>query len=244
MRVWSSLVARVTAFTIVVGMLLVLAAVFGIDLTARMYHQEANQRLHQDLARWLVKQYRFERDGHLDETGIAMVFGDAMRVNPSIEVYLIDTEGKIQAFNAPRGHVKLTQVDMEPIFRFLSATAPFPIVGSDPRNPGSRQVFSAAPVRVNGETIGYAYVVVGGELYKDWVSRLRVSRILQAAAVGAGIVILVAALSGFAGFWFFSRRITALASDMRKFSASGFTLLPSSRGARYAAHSVDEIDRL
>ena len=244
MRLWSSLVARVTAFTIVVGIVLALVAVFGIDLTARMYHQEANQRLHQDLAQWLVKQYRFERDGHLDETGIAMVFGDAMRVNPSIEVYLIDTAGKILAFNAPRGHVKLTQVDMEPIFRFLSATAAFPIIGSDPRNPGSRQVFSAAPVRVSGETIGYAYVVVGGELYQDWVSRLRVSRILRTAVVGAGTVILVGALSGFAGFWFFTRRITALASDMQSFSTSGFTQLPSPRAASHVAHSVDEIDRL
>jgi len=244
MRMFSSLVAQVAAFTIVIGIALAVAAIFGIDLTARMYHQEANQRLHQDLAQWLIKQYRFERDGHVDSTGIAAVFGDAMRINPSIEVYLIDTGGTILAFNAPRGHVKLASVDMEPIYRFLGATSALPILGSDPRNPKSRQVFSAAAIRAGQHTIGYAYVVVGGELYQDVVSRLRVSRILQTAAVGAGSVIFAGVLSGFAGFWFFSRRITALASDMQTFSRSGFTQFPPLRNPGRPAGSADEIDRL
>src|SRR5260221_3145569 len=195
MTIFSSLVARVTAFTILIGVVLAVAAIFGIDFTARMYHQEANQRLHRDLAQWLINQSRFERDGHIDATGIASVFGDAMRVNPSIEVYLVGTDGKILAFNAPRGRVKLTSVEVGPINRFISGTAALPILGSDPRNPGSMQVFSAAPIRAGGETVGYAYVVVGGELYQDLVSRLRVSRILRIAAVGAGAVILVGALS-------------------------------------------------
>ncbi len=244
MKMLSSLVAQVTAFTIVVGLLLIIGAILGIDLTARMYHQEANQRLHQELASWLVKQYHFEQDGHIDVTGIAQVFGDAMRVNPSIEVYLIDTDGTILAFNAPRGHVKLTRVELAPILRFLSASPEFPIFGSDPRNPRSRQVFSAAPIRAGSTIIGYTYVVVGGELYQDVISRLRVSGILQTAAVGAGVVIVAAALSGFAGFWFFSRRITALAGDMQIFSHSGFTKLPKSRTNAGFGSAADEIDRL
>lgn len=244
MKLLSSLVAQVTAFTVVVGVLLVISAVVGIDLTARMYHQEANQRLHQELAGWLVHQYHFEQDGHIDVTGISQVFGDAMRVNPSIEVYLIDTRGTILAFNAPRGHVKLTKVELAPILRFLSAVPALPIFGTDPRNPQSPQVFSAAPIRTASTTIGYTYVVVGGELYQDVVSRLRVSRILQTAAVGAGAVVFAAALSGFAGFWFFSRRITSLAADMRIFSRSGFTKLPDAPATDRDGNAVDEIDRL
>jgi two-component system, OmpR family, sensor kinase len=241
---FSSLVAKVTVFTIVIGVLLVAAAIIGIDATARMYHAEANQRLHQELAKWLVSQYHFEKDGHIDITGITQVFGDAMRVNPSIEVYIVDTRGTILAFNAPRGHVKLTQVELAPILRFLSVAPVLPIFGSDPRNPQSPQTFSAAPIRAGATTIGYTYVVVGGELYQDVLGRLRVSRILRTAAAGAGTVVFAAALSGFAGFWFFSRRIILLASDMQMFSRSSFTKLPQALTSDQTRHAKDEIDRL
>lgn len=244
MRLLSTLVARVTAFTIVGGILLLIAAIFGIDLTARMYHQEANQRLHQELAQWLVGHYHFERDGHLDVTGIDQVFGDAMRVNPSIEVYLVDPRGAIVAFNAPSGHVKLEAVKLAPILRFLAPAPILPIFGSDPRNPTSPQIFSAAPIRSGSTTVGYTYVVIGGELYQDLVSRLRVSRILQTAAVGAGAVIFVAVLSGFGGFWFISRRITKLTADMLTFIRSDFAKLPDSPRTGAAQNSGDEIDSL
>jgi len=243
-KLGSSLVAQVTAFTGLIGVVLVVAAIFGIDFTARMYHQEANQRLHSGLAGWLVNQYHFERDGHIDVTGITQVFGDAMRVNPSIEVYLLDTQGKILAFNAPRGHVKLAQVELAPILRFLNAAPMLPLFGTDPRNPRSPQVFSAAPIRAGATTIGYAYVVVGGELYQDAVSGLRFSRILQTAALGAAAVVFAAALSGFSGFWFISRRLTSLAADMRTFSRSGFAKIPGlpvAEGDRGAAGEINQL---
>jgi two-component system OmpR family sensor kinase len=244
MRLLASVAARVTVFTLAIGILLAVAAIFGIDFTARMYHQEANQRLHQDLAGWLVNQYHFQRDGHIDTTGIALAFGDAMRVNPSIEVYLVDTAGRILAFNAPQGRVKLDRIDMEPVFRFVESRKMLPIFGTDPRNPDARQVFSAAPIQAAKDTIGYTYVVVGGELYQDLVSRLRFSRILQTAAVGAGAVILAGAISGFAGFWFFTRRITGLTSDIERFSRSGFTVLPASLPIDRPVAAADELDRL
>jgi two-component system OmpR family sensor kinase len=244
MRLIGSVAARVTWFTLVLGILLAGAAIFGIDLTARMYHQEANQRLHRDLAQWLINQYHFERDGHIDTNGIPMVFGDAMSINPSIEVYLVDTAGKILAFNAPRGQVKLDRIAIEPILRFLNSEPQLPILGTDPRNPGSQQVFSAAPILAEKRIIGYAYVVVGGELYQGLVSRLRFSRILQAAAIGVAIVVLAGAISGFAGFWFFVRRIMRLSTDMEAFSRSGFMRLPAAPKVRLAARFDDELDRL
>ena len=244
MRLLANVAARVTVFTLGMGILLAVAAIYGIDFTARMYHQEANQRLHRDLASWLVNQYHFQRDGHIDTTGITLVFGDAMRVNPNIEVYLLDVGGRILAFNAPRGRVKLDHVDMGPVLRFVNVPPTLPIFGTDPRNPDARQVFSAAPIRAGNDTIGYAYVVVGGELYQDIVSRLRFSRILQAAAFGVGVVISVGAISGFVGFWFFTRRITGLASEMEGFSRSGFTRLPALDPPERSLAAADELDRL
>jgi two-component system, OmpR family, sensor kinase len=237
--------ARVAAFAVAVGLLLLLAAMFGIDMTARAYHQEANQRLHLDLALWLVDQYHFEKDGRIDSSQITPLFADAMRINPTIEVYLIDAGGHILAFNAPPGRVKLTRVDMLPIHRLLASERHLPILGTDPRNPAMRQVFSVAPIRSSGTTIGYAYVVVGGEEYQGWINRLRLSRNLRTAAVGAAVVIVCGLMAGLAGFWFFTRRITHLSAEMSQFRASGFAAPPEPVAARAeAGRGSDELDQL
>jgi two-component system, OmpR family, sensor kinase len=238
-----SLHARVAAWGIAAGLALLCAAIVGIDMTARAYHQEANQRLHLDLAKWLVSQYQFEKDGRIDSSRIARVFDDAMRINPTIEVYLIDPDGRIVAFSAPPGRVKVTRVDMTPVHRLLQSDRDLPILGTDPRNPSARQVFSVAPIESPGDSaIGYAYVVVGGEQYQGWINRLRVSRILQSAAAGAGVIILCGVLAGFAGFWFFTRRVIRLSGEMRQFRDSGFAALPPRIADN--ARDLDELDQL
>jgi signal transduction histidine kinase len=55
---------------------------------------------------------------------------------------------------------------------------------------------------------------------------------------------LAGAISGFAGFWFFVRRILRLSTDMEAFSRSGFTRLPAASKVDHAARFDDELDRL
>lgn len=213
----------------------------GIDIAARMYHQEANQRLHLELASWLVKQYRFERDGKVDSEGAATLFAEAMRVNPTIEIYLTDTAGRILAFNAPQGRVKSTRVDLSPIRALLSGTRGLPVLGTDPRNPAIPQVFSVAPIPSAAGIAGYVYVIVGGETYRGLLAQLRVSQVSRWLAIGVVMVVAMGLLGGLAAFWYLTRRIGELASDMNEFSRSGFTSLPQATPGRA---SIDELDRL
>jgi signal transduction histidine kinase len=217
------------------------SAALGIDLAARMYHQEANQRLHLELASWLVQQYHFERDGKIDRTGAAPLFGEAMRVNPTIEIYLIDTAGRILAFNAPEGQVKVASVDLAPVHALLGGTRALPILGTDPRNPAVRQVFSVAPIPTASGIAGYVYVIVGGQKYRGLLAQLRVSQVTRWLAIGVIAVLAVGLLGGLGAFWFLTRRIAALASDMSTFSANGFTSLPS---ATLDPVGIDDLDRL
>jgi signal transduction histidine kinase len=239
-----NLAFRVAVFALTICVLLTFATVFGIDLTARMYHQEANQRLNRDLADWLVHQYHFERNGQINTAGSAMAFSDAMRLNPSIEAYLVDPSGQILAYNAPDGSVKLDRVAIDPIKRFVNGSKTFPILGTDPRNPDMWQVFSAAPIRAGQNLIGYAYVVVGGEQYQDLLSRLRFTRILPVATIAACAVIVIGAGSGLAGFWFFTRRIIGLGADIDAFTRSGFSHIPPAEMKRRIRVSADELDQL
>jgi len=232
---------RVAHVVAIVCVVVLGSAALGIDFTARMYHQEANQRLHLGLASWLVKEYGFERNGRVDLEGAGALFAEAMRVNPTIEIYLIDPAGRILAFNAPVGRVKLTSVDLAPVRGLLSGTRALPILGTDPRNPTVRQVFSAAPIPGASGIAGYVYVIVGGETYRGLLAQLRVSQVTRWLAIGVLAVLAVGLLGGLAAFWFLTRRIAALTADMKAFSADGSTGLPAA-----SAHSagIDDLDRL
>src|SRR3546814_3522801 len=81
---------------------------------------------------------------------VRTLFDQLMAVNPAVEVYLLGNDGRIEADAAPAGHVKLDRVDLEPVRRFLAGDA-LPILGADPRNTGARKVFSAAPIRIDGQ---------------------------------------------------------------------------------------------
>jgi two-component system, OmpR family, sensor kinase len=241
----SSLPGRVAIVAMLIGGVLGAAAIFLIDMGAQLYHQEANQRLHRDLARWLIQQYGFVRDGRLESANLPEIFADAMRINPNIEIYLLDAQGKILAFNAPAGRVKLGHADLQPIKRFLSTDAQLPILGTDPRHPDGRQVFSAAPIRWGARDLGYLYVVVGGELYQAWVMRVRSSRILQGAAELAVAIALVAVLSGLCGFYFLTRRVFRIGRALQEFKQGGFTDAPQGLPPPKArALIIDEIDEL
>ena len=69
-----------------------------------------------------------------------------MVIHPSIELYLLDEQGGVLAYSAPEGVVKRTQVDLEPILKFLDGRARFPLKGDDPRDADGHKVFSAARI--------------------------------------------------------------------------------------------------
>ena len=68
-----------------------------------------------------------------------------MTINPSIEIYWLDTTGAILAYSAEPAVVKRDRVALEPIRAFL-AGAELPILGDDPRSHDARKSFSVTPI--------------------------------------------------------------------------------------------------
>ena len=66
---------------------------------------------------------------------VRSLFDKLMAVNPSVEVYLLNNDGKIVGNAAPPGHLKRERVELEPVSRLL-AGATLPVLGDDPRNIG------------------------------------------------------------------------------------------------------------
>jgi signal transduction histidine kinase len=206
-------------------------------LTTRLYIEEVNQKLNRTLAATLARQKPLMKNGQIDRSMLNQVFDALMAVNPDIEIYLLDPNGKILAFSAPPGRVKRGSVSLQPILEFIDAGR-LPIKGDDPRDPERRKIFSA--VQLPGG--GYLYVILGGESYDSVVQQLRGSYILQLSAVAAVAAVVFALVAALLLFNALTRRLRTLARSMDAFKRSDFSAemrLPEHRAA-----GGDEVDRL
>jgi len=208
-----------------------------------LYQQELNQQLNRTLAANLIEENKLHvEDGRFDPAALEPIFHTYMVINPAIEVYLLNADGRILAFSAPAEKVKRNHVDLAPIHAFLNAGHHLPIVGDDPRNTASRKVFSAAPIGSAARPQGYLYVVLAGEQLDSAASMLRDSYILRATLY----VVIGAALFGvLAGLWLLfriTRPLRRLDRAMSVFAANDFIGLPPL--AEFDTDSPDELGRL
>ncbi|MFT4758900.1 MAG: hypothetical protein ACI9LN_000863 [Saprospiraceae bacterium] len=87
--------------------LLVLLAILGFSYVwishyvAEDYVQEISQQLYGSIADSTIKVVKPLVDGKIDTTQIQDIMHFMMVINPSVEVYLLDTEGKIITYVAP-----------------------------------------------------------------------------------------------------------------------------------------------
>jgi two-component system, OmpR family, sensor kinase len=206
-------------------------------ITTRLYIDEINQKLNRPLAATLAREKPLMKNGRIDRAMLHQVFDALMAVNPDIEIYLLDAQGKILAFSAPPGRVKRSGISLEPIQRLISGGR-LPIRGDDPRDPSRQKIFSA--VQLPGG--GYLYVILGGEDYDSVVQQLRGSYILQLSAVAAAAAVLFALIAALLLFNALTRRLRTLATSVDSFKQSDFSdkvQLPKHR-----ASGGDEVDRL
>ena len=213
------------------------------SISTPLYQQEVNQKLHASLAKNLVKSYPLLQETNINHESLKIIFDDLMKVNPSIEVYLLDARGKVLAFSAPPGKVKQQFVDLSPIHSYMNKSATYPVKGDNPRSYQEKKVFSAAPVMHNSILEGYLYIVLGGDEYDSVVNMIQGSYILQLSGISIALVILVTLIAGIVIFNIITRRLRFLTNTMEAFKQSDFQnnlILPESFDGR----AGDEITHL
>lgn len=218
-----------------------LALVFLVRDTSALYQQEVAQKLNRSLAAHIVAEQALISDDEVDSEALEHLFHLLMVINPSIELYLLDREGRVLAFSAPEGKVRRARVDLRPVRRFLAGEARFPLAGDDPRDRGRRKVFSAARIPAEGPLQGYLYIILGSEKYDSIVQSLQGSYILRASSWVLAVAIGIALLLGLLVFSRLTRRLAGLSSAMQAYAADAASApLPCSDGPEQG----DEIDRL
>jgi signal transduction histidine kinase len=179
--------------------------------------EEVIQGLSRGLAAHIGQRTELMDAGGLRPDAVRRLFGQLMIVNPSVEVYLLDDQGRITGDDAPPGHIKRDRIDLAPLHRFL-AGAPLPILGDDPRSVAARKVFSAAPLSgVDGRTVGYIYVILLGETRDALTARAAAKAVLRNTLRTMGLVAVLGLAAGLIAFRSITRPLRRLAGDLSGF---------------------------
>jgi signal transduction histidine kinase len=211
--------------------------------STRVYQQEMIQRLHHSLAANLAIQPIPVEPEELDPSMLAQWFHIFTVANPSIELYLLDREGRIVGHASEPDEIERTQVSLEPIQSFLAGTETLPILGDDPRGAERRKVFSVAAILVGGELKGYLYAILGGEYYASVMQLLQRSQVLRLSVALVAICSLLGLGAGMLAFRLLTSRLRRLSTAMAEFEETGHAprLGQRARNGRFAG---DELDRL
>jgi signal transduction histidine kinase len=192
---------------------------------------EAGQRMNLGLARYVVDHQPpglLGADGRPDAARMKAISLHVMMINPAVEVYLLDANGRVVAHALeglqgpdPAGR----QVDMEPMRRLLSATDDasvlLPVLGTDPRVPGRLNTFTVAPVAEPGGGMGYVYIVLNGRMAQGVSASLANSGALRAMAGGAGLATLLAAVVLWIAWRHLTRPLRRLTDELKAFRGEG-----------------------
>lgn len=200
-------------------LLLVCCGLAGwLQIRASAEHEQYTiQRMSKGLAQH-ISSHSVLMDPHgIDRQNLGKLFDMLMVVNPAIEVYLLDAQGRILAHQAPEGHVKLQRVDLRPIQQFVRGQSGL-ILGDDPRQPEHRNVFSAAPVQVGSVVTGYIYVILQGESHLDAAHTEGLDPAIRAALYVLGAVAILSLVVGWLSFGWFTKPLRELTASVQQWS--------------------------
>lgn len=204
------------------------------DYYANTLFLETNQRLHYNLADHLVEE-KFKNESPFLENGepnsdlFGNIMHEMMAVNRNIEVYLLDTLGLVQycvvleKFEYQKNTIK---VDLEPINEFIGqkdqTSGNFKIIkGDDPRDPGTRKIFSATRFEKDGRE-GFIYIVLTGKNVAATQANLQADYFLKAGGRALLLTLGAALILGALLIWYLTRNIRTILNGMEAFRQGNY----------------------
>jgi signal transduction histidine kinase len=130
------------------------------------YYQSSTQILNKEVAAHIAKFSSPYGPGGIDKRKADSVFYNAMIISPNVEVYFLDTTGKVLYYHAADSLIKVRQVPLENVRQYLK-TPTTQITDVDPKDPDHPKIFSAAEVWNGKQMIGYIYVILVSKEYRN-----------------------------------------------------------------------------
>jgi len=234
-----SLFAKLSLALVAIVVLMGTLFFFVDRVNTRVYYEELTQKLNAPIAMYVTQQQQLINDGVADINALSELANHAMIINPSAEIYLLSTDGRVLGHGLPPETVLTQAVDLGPIYKLLNGQSPMPIRGDDPRG-SSQKVFSAFEVRQDERLEGYLYVILGGQTYEALANDIGSSYAGSSGRYAAAAIVLLTAIIGLLVFNLLTRRLKHLNAEVRRIGKSGFTETP----ALPKSGDGDEIDQL
>ena len=216
------------------------------QFTTRLYYEEITQRLNASIAMYVTGEMQLIEDGEVNGDALSLLAQRAMIINPTVEIYLLDTEGRILAHALPPDAVQVERVALEPVRELMAGDSEMPLRGTDPRHLDRQKIFSAHPVMHNDVLQGYLYAILGGQKYDELAESVRGSYV-QKISLGALLAIVLVAFGvGLLVFGLLTRRLTRLTADVQRLTRSGFDIdaIPLPEDPGKGPPAADEIQQL
>ncbi|AYB35793.1 sensor histidine kinase [Chryseolinea soli] len=212
-----SLYWKISGFFFLILVMLGVAYTFITIMTAKRYSDETTQKLNANVADQLLQEVSPFVEGKVNEESLGKIMHSMMAVNPGLEVYLLDPQGKILSFVVLHKKVKLEYVAVEPIKKFLSSKGKSLIYGDDPRNPGRSKIFSATAVYEHGQLLGYVYLILASEEYENTSVALQESYLLKIGVQSFVITLTAASLIALVILWLLMRSLRGIVETVKRF---------------------------
>jgi len=208
-------------------LLILLVGVGYVSITfyfTNKYFAETSQKLNAELANHLIEEKfqqatPFLEDGSVNKPLFGDIMHDMMAVNRGIEVYLLDAKGSIQysvVLDHSDADKPASRIDLAPVNGFITSEGNDYILGDDPRNPGKKKIFSAAPFNVQGQE-GFIYIILAGKEFEEVTQSLLGSYFLR-LGLGASIAtVLFAGLIGLLVIWSLTKNLREIIETVRRF---------------------------
>ena len=188
---------------------------------SQAYLHEVNQKLHRNLGNYIVDHQKspfINEDGSVNHRILEDIAMHTMMINPMVEIYLIDSKGKILGHALHKDDVKLSQVSLQPVYQFLEHRKnDGAVLGDNPRDPEARNIFSVAPIILNNQDVGYLYVVLNSHEAMTIREQLNESYVLKVAAGIFAVFSLLAMLIALLIFHSLTQPLRHLSEKTRLF---------------------------
>jgi HAMP domain-containing protein len=182
-----------------------------------------NEQLYGDVAAHIASHTTPFRNGRPDTAVTHDIIHSIMLINPSVEVYLLDTSGRIVDFVVPDKTVKTSRVDLGPVRQYLLEGTNTYVTGDNPKTPFQRSIFSAAPVYEDHRLAGYVYAILASEKQARVAATLDKDYLFGLGTVLFLATLTVAFLVGVITFFLITDSICKLSSVVARFKDGDHT---------------------
>ena len=209
----------------------------------RAHLEVVDQRNNRELAANILEVTRLTHASAISRADAKRIFHEVMAINPSIQVYLLDRDGKVIHYDAPPGSIERMQVDVSPITTFLKPSSTLPVHGDDPRHARDSKVFSVAPLGSSVHPTGYLYAILSNARYESMWELLGTNSVLRRNLIAALIGTALIATLGIIGLRHLTARLRVVTAAVNNFRHSGFRQ-PVDFTQRQPVHPGDDVGQM